>query len=347
MENKEKKINITFFFGDDDFSIGEEIRGMKKEALSCSKEIEIRDFDFAQKNSELESEVRNALRGNSLFSVDKMIVIRDFFSSSKKEETREVFEDFIFEQLGKLGSRDEVIFVEEKDLDKRSRAYKFFEKFIRENKVLKKEFQLPLGFKFNLWLENRIKSEGVKISKSDLELLSTLLGRGMEQKERGGKIIPAYDLHQASNEINKLVAYASDGEIKKEDILLLVSASSDMNIFSLIESIGKKDRGRALSILSGQIDKGFNENYILTMFVYHFRNLILTKSLLDGGLDKEDIVRRTKSHPFVVEKNIDYCRSMNIEYLTLVYQKLYNADVGIKTGRMEPELALDLLVSVL
>ncbi|MDD3190838.1 MAG: DNA polymerase III subunit delta [Candidatus Pacebacteria bacterium] len=347
MENKEKKTNITFFFGDDDFSISEEVRSMKKEALGRSKGIEVRDFDFAQKSPESEAEVRNALRGNSLFSMDKMIVIKNFFSSGRKEEAREGLEDFIFEQLEKLGSRDEIIFVEEKDLDKRSRAYKIFEKLISENKVIKKEFPLPLGFKFNFWLENRIKSEGATISKSDLDLLSTLLGRGMEQKERNGKIIPAYDLHQAANEIDKLVAHASDGEITKEDILLLVSASSDMNIFSLIESIGKKDRSRALSILSGQIDKGFNENYILTMFVYHFRNLILTKSLLDDGLGKEEIVRRTKSHPFVVEKNIGYCRSVNIEYLTLVYHKLYNADVEIKTGRMEPELALDLLVSVL
>jgi DNA polymerase-3 subunit delta len=174
-----------------------------------------------------------------------------------------------------------------------------------------------------------------------------LLGRGMEQKEKGGQLVAAYDLHQAANEIDKLISYCDGREMEKDDIMLLVSASCDMNIFNLIESIGKKDRSRALAILSGQIREGFNENYILTMLVYHFRNLINIKSLLGEGLGAGEISRRTKIHPMVVEKNIAYCRSLKEENLLMIYEKLYSADLNIKTGKMEPELALDILIAVI
>ena len=58
------------------------------------------------------------------------------------------------------------------------------EKLAKENKLSKKEFAMPLGFKFNVWLEERIKSRGGRISKTNLDLLAMLLGKGMEQKEK-------------------------------------------------------------------------------------------------------------------------------------------------------------------
>jgi DNA polymerase-3 subunit delta len=237
--------------------------------------------------------------------------------------------------------------LESRDIDKRSRAYKFFEELSKNKKIQKKEFPMPLGFKFNVWLEERIENRGGKISKTNLDLLAMLLGRGMEQKEKSGQLVTAYDLHQAGSEIDKLISYCDGREIEKGDITLLVSASSDMNIFSLIESIGKKDKNRALAILSGQIREGFNENYILTMLVYHFRNLISIKSLLNDGLGAGEISKMTKIHPMVVEKNIAYCRNLKEENLVMIYEKLYSADLSIKTGKMEPELALDILIAVI
>ena len=49
----------------------------------------------------------------------------------------------------------------------------------------------------------------------------------------------------------------------------------------------------------------------------------------------------------VVEKNIRYARALKAEQLVLIYEKLHGADLGIKTGRMEPELALDILIAAI
>ena len=360
MQDKKTK-NIFFHSGNDDFSMQELLRGEKNLMLEKNKHSDINDFDFAFVSSrfDLETKVREALRSNSLFSSDKLTVIRDFWSGKKKAKKDETEEDaaqksrkddseeFLLEYVRKISDYDKIFFIESKSLDKRGKAYKFFEGLAKDPRFEKKEFTLPLGFQFNSWLEDRVKKCGGRISKANIDLLAMLLGKGMEQKERNGSLVVAYDLHQAASEIDKLVAYCDGREIGKDDILLLVSASSDMNIFNLIESLGRRDKNRALSILTGQIRQGLNGNYIMTMLVFHFRNLLSIKSLLGEGLGASEISKRTNIHPYVVEKNAAFARSFKEEDLVLIYKKLYGADLSIKTGKMEPELALDLLVAAI
>jgi len=356
MQNKDKK--ISFYFGGDDFSMQEILQAEKAVWKEKNPDADINDFDFAytENRFELEEKVKGALRSGSLFASDKLIIVRNFWAGKKqkKEEEgeerpvqKEGLEESLLEYLGKMGAGDRIFFLEPRNIDKRSRAYKFFENLTKDSRFERKEFLLPLGFQFNVWLEERVGKCGGKISKSDADYLALLLGKGMEQKERGGELVAAYDLHQASLEIDKLIAYADGGEITKEAIGALISGREDMNIFNLIESLGRRDKARALSILTGQIREGFNENYILTMLVYHFRNLLCIKSLLAGGMGAQEIARRTKIHPFVVEKNIGYARNLKEENLALIYDKLCAADLSIKTGKMEPELALDLLVAAI
>ena len=66
-----------------------------------------------------------------------------------------------------------------------------------------------------------------------------------------------------------------------------------------------------------------------------FRNLLIIKqSPKNSGL-----------HPFVVQKSSYLCNQFSIEQLKKIYQKIFQVDSDIKTGKIEPELALDLLLS--
>lgn len=356
-----KNINIHLWFGSDDFSMQELVEKEKKTILEKNKNADICTVDFSSGESrfDLESKAMEVLRGNSLFSSDKLTIIKNLWSTQRKSKKSEdgakeeeksgktgTLEDFLIKQMERIGNRDELFFLEERSLDKRSRAYKFFEGLVKSGKADAREFVMPIGFKFNTWLEERIKKQGGEISKSNLDFLAMLLGKGMEVRERG-EVVAAYDLYQASSEIEKLISYCDGKEIGKDDILLLVSAGSDMNIFNLIESIGRHDRNRAISILSGQIREGYNENYILTMLVYHFRNLISVKSLLGEGMGSAEIARRTRIHPVAVEKSIGYLKMLSESQLVMIYEKLHKADLSMKTGKMEPELALDLIVAAI
>ena len=236
------------------------------------------------------------------------------------------------------------IFFIEEGLDKRKKTYKELIKLEKSGLAEIKEFDIPADFKFESWIKDRVEKFGGNIKKDALNVFAISLGKGLAQKDRSGKINQAYNLWEASNEIEKLVNYCGKEEVEKKDVDLLVRSKVDMNIFNLIDSISSGNKTKAILLLNKQLEEGLNENYILTMFVYQFRNLIKIKSFLDQGLVSQQIVSQTKMHPFVVQKSIQQCQNFDTQTLRKIYKKLFDADMAMKTGKMDARLVLDLIV---
>lgn len=352
---------LNFYFGDDEFTLSAAVQKRRAVFLRRNPTGETVLLDFTGENVEaLLPQMAEALRGQSLFTDRKFAVLKNFFAAQRKTrvaKTTEIKEgqgandtkspavETFLELVG--GAQDAEIYVwENAALDKRSKAFKTFSAWREAEKMTWEEFAMPLQFAFNDWLLRTIKTRGGQIGKGEVEYLAQLLGKGMEQREKG-KTLAAYDLFAAASEIDKLIAYAAGESITREMINLLVPAAYDMNIFSLIEAIGHKNRPRAFALLSRQIEQGFNENYILSMLVYHFRTLLAVRDLNDTGVSAPEIVFILKMKPWSVQKNLTYAKAFTGAQLKAIYSKLYNADRNIKNGSISPELALNLLLAVI
>lgn len=364
---KSNNKNINLYFGDDDFSMAEEMKKEKELFKKSGDEMNIVEIDWKDQSfsqSEKISKLRSALMGSSLFSNDKLVIIKNSLFSlaktgvnfsesdiSESEQTKLVHnlkselcsENLILKYFKDIQDGIKIFFIEE-NLDKRKKIYKELVKLEKLEIVSMREFLVPTETQFENWIKNRIEKRGGKISKEALNNFAIILGKGLAQKDRSGKVSQSYNLWETSNEIEKLLDYCDGNEIKENDIGLLVKSKVDMNIFNLIDSISSKNKSKAVLSLNRQIQEGLNENYILTMFVYQFRNLIKIKSLLDQGLPNNEIISQTKMHPYVVQKSIQQCQRFEIETLKKIYQKLFDADLAIKSGKIKPRLALDLLV---
>jgi DNA polymerase III delta subunit len=53
----------------------------------------------------------------------------------------------------------------------------------------------------------------------------------------------------------------------------------------------------------------------------------------------------THLHPFVVKKSYQQANKFTLQELKKIYQKIFKADLDIKTGKITPETALDLLLT--
>jgi DNA polymerase-3 subunit delta len=369
------KKNISLFFGEDDFTIAEELKKEKEDFAKKFGEMNISEIDWKNQNlSEKEklSELENELMANSLFSSDKLLIIKNaLFSNVAADDahhsnprlscrqalpagggtTRSVIngttankkEEIILKYLENPQERTKIFFVEN-NLDKRKKIYKELVKLEKNNLAEIKEFIMPANFNFDLWIKDRINKLNGKIKNSAVNVLAISLGKGMAQKDRNKNLKQSYNLWEADNEISKLVSYCDGKEIADEDVKLLVQSKVDMNIFNLIDSISSKNKNKSALLLNQQIEKGLNEIYLLTMFVYQFRNLLKIKSLLEQNLSNQEIAVKAKMHPFVIRKSIEQCQRFEMKDLKKIYQKLFDADLAIKTGKINPRLALDLLV---
>jgi len=341
--------NIHLFFGADDFTMREEINREKEKFSKEFGELNIIDLDFENNVSderEKMSALKNALLTDSLFGSDELIVLRNFLDGREKKEMAEDngAEKIILEYLSHPSQSVNLYFLQKGSPDKRKKIYKRLLELRKNNLAEIKEFIVPSGFRLNKWIENRVNLLGGKITSQAVESLILTLGKGLGQKGKGGQMEEVYDLWQVNNEVNKLVNFKNGIEITAEDVNLLVKAKIDLNIFKLIDAIGNRNKKRAINLLCGQMENQANEIYLLTMFVYQFRNLLKIKDLLERGKSVQEISSSAKMHPFVVRKSIEQCRKFSLIELKKIYRKLLDAEIAIKSGKMKPRLVLDLLV---
>jgi DNA polymerase-3 subunit delta len=81
------------------------------------------------------------------------------------------------------------------------------------------------------------------------------------------------------------------------------------------------------------------------MIVRQFRLLIQVKELKARGLSSRDVAEALKIHPFPAGKLYNQATHFTTAQLEKVYRHLSETDVDIKTGKIDSELALDLLVA--
>ena len=98
---------------------------------------------------------------------------------------------------------------------------------------------------------------------------------------------------------------------------------------------------QALHLLHQHLEKGESPVYLLAMINYQFRNILEIKDLLERGLP----LSRSLLHPFVARKSFQQAQRFSFDELKKIYRKIFEIDYGMKTGKIEPQTALDLFIS--
>lgn len=213
-----------------------------------------------------------------------------------------------------------------------------------EDKMPKKS-----GFLFKLLskkatVENYPKLEGQKLKSFLRQRLKELSPEVTISTEALDKLISytAGDSDLLENELNKLASFRENGEITPPDIELLVSAALTSTIFNTIEAASSGNKKLAIRLLHEQLINREDPFYILSMYVYQFRNLLKISELYWKGITNNfEIAKRTRVHPYVVQKTIPQIKNFTPEKLQIIYSKLQNIDWDVKTGSADIVLAID------
>ena len=263
----------------------------------------------------------NSFKISPLFAENKLIILRNIFSNKK-------FQEEFLEHIETLETlKDIIVIYEGNEVDQRVKLFKTLAKAVKSQ-----EFVLLDTKNVKNWAQKEFERCQQKINLDALALLLLYVGN---------------DLWSLSSEIKKLVDFKNGVIIKKEDVELLVKPSLESDIFKTIDSIADQNRRQALILLHKHIDGGDDPIYLLSMITYQFRNLLIVKELAEKGLMYNSIVKKSGLHPFVVKKNYFQCNHFSFAALRAIYQHIFQIDFDVKTGRIEPEAALDILVASL
>jgi DNA polymerase-3 subunit delta len=179
------------------------------------------------------------------------------------------------------------------------------------------------------WIQDRVEQGGGTISPGALKLLVGLVGA---------------DLWTMSSEIDKLIAYCSGKLITEDSVKQVTSYAREANIFALVDAILEGRRKVAQQLLHRLLQEGASPSYVLAMITRQLRLIVIAKDLGPKLSRPENRNRLEPTSGYGLEKAVKQAKSYNLERIKKAYHKLLEADIAIKTGKYDSDLALDLLV---
>jgi len=307
---------IIFLYGEDTYRLRQKLNEIIERYQKIHRSgLNLKYFDF-QKDS-LEG-FRDSFRSSSMFDEKKLIIVRNAFLSLEIESgLKGILKKF-------QTSKDVVLFYEEK-VDQKKKLFKFLKNYGKTQR-----FDLLSGKKLENWVKKEFDHYSTKIDQDALSLLLEYAGE---------------NTWQLSNEIKKLVNYKNKKKIQKEDIQALVKPKIEADIFETIDAIATRNKKRALILIQKHLRKGDSPSYILAMINFQFRNLLIVKDLIERRRFFNQILKEANLHPFVVKKSFAQAKNFNFDDLKKIYQRLFQIDLKIKTGKIDPENALNLLIA--
>jgi len=196
-----------------------------------------------------------------------------------------------------------------------------------------RSFPLLRGTKLRQWIQRRVTEGGGSISPQAVDLLARLVGG---------------NLWIMASEIDKLVLFTSGRRIEEEEVNNLVSYAQQANVFAMVDAILESKVGIAEQRLQWLLQRGASSAYLLVMLSRQVRMIVRAKELRSQGKPKIEIQNKLGvTSEFALRKILEQAERYPLERLKKVYSQLLEADLSIKTGKYEGELALNILIATL
>lgn len=303
---------VYLLYGTKEFQINEEIKKICKNI----DEMNISRYDLTNDLLSLAIEDAQTL---SLFEDKKVVIIEnaDMFTGSTSKDS-----EIVQKYLDNINENTTLIFIVHNDkLDTRKKITKLIKE---KGKVLEYNDELD-----TISLVRKL-FKGYNIDYKTINLFIDRIGNNP-------LII--------QNEINKIKIYkGNDKNITDEDILNLTIKLIEIDIFKLIDYIVKKDKEKALELYYEMLKMNEEPIKIVVILANQFRIIYQAKELFKKGYSEKDIASILKIHPYRVKLAIQNGRNYTSKTLLKYLNDLANIDIGIKTGTLNKDLALELFI---
>lgn len=223
-------------------------------------------------------------------------------------------------------SEDCVLLLIMPEADKRSRLFKAASRHVIA------EFAPLEGGALTSWIVKILKGFSKEITSQDAAFIAEYADNSLQS------------LH---NELVKLAGYCADKKVTRKDILESVTPGRDYNIFKIADHILDRDSKKALELYGQLLSQRESPIYILGIISRQIRNLLMLKSLEGKGMSRNDIARLTEIKEFMVDRLVKKCSGISRERLKASLDILLETDEKIKTGKLQQETALELVISKL
>ena len=238
---------ILFYFGEDTFTLNQEIKNLKEKFAKDYGRGGLEEF-FLNKDlddAQLKNRLVEILQNQGLFATRKLVILINFLDEINQFPDSE---GYLLKEVEKADI--ELMFLQTESFDKRLKFYKALQKQADTH-----EFKIPTGQAMETRIKNYLHARNFAITAEALtEFINLLSGEGEE--------IPP-DLWQVTAELEKLMLYKippaqidQRGEIGILDVRSIVRPNIHYNVFSLTNLFAEGKTAQAVSLLEKMLGGG-------------------------------------------------------------------------------------------
>ena len=327
-ELKEGKFNSLYLlYGEEIFLLESNLKKIKKlfgEMIPGINYIQIDDTNIDSLISDIET---------PSFGYDKKLIIVKNSGLFKKEgkrksakisELKEKVSEYFKKNISEIKNYNIIVFIED-DIEKNS-LYKIIEK---EGIVCNFEKQKPIDIIKRL--KAIFNAYKVNIDNETLKYLIEECGTSMQ------------DL---INESRKLIEYAGEnGTVEKSDIDLLCIKQIEAVIFTLTDSLGKKDIASAMQTLKNLVYNKEPIQKILITLYNHFKKLYFTKIALEQNINIAEALNLKPNQLFLAGKYKTQASYFKTDELKKILEELILLDQKSKIGLIDINIGLEAILA--
>lgn len=210
-----------------------------------------------------------------------------------------------------------------------NRGRKFYKAVEQAGVIL--EFGAPKRLQdWQVWLDIELKARG-KIMRAEVKTLFL---------EWAG-----HQVGVLSQELDKLALYVGDREIiRAEDVKEIVPQTVEATVFELLDAVAARSSSVALQKLH-QVLREEHPLKVLTMLVRQVRLLLGANAMREQGHVLEEAPRLLGIKPYEAQKIWQKSTKLTWDQLSWALKECLATEVGIKTGKGDAELLLEIMVT--
>ena len=153
-----------------------------------------------------------------------------------------------------------------------------------------------------------------------------------------------YNLYNLQGDIKKIIAL-SDDEITLDDVRSGISDNLEHGVFTLLDAISGNRKDKAFDLLHQLLLSGTERFKLLASVISQLEIMLQAKEMSEGGLKTNEIRKVTKAHEYRVQKALDFAKGYSTVDLKRILSTAYATDTRIKSGLLDGQLALEMLIA--
>lgn len=318
--------HIHILWGTDDLAISRRIETWTSKYDETAAGFNVARFDARQPLDE--AALNNAVSSLPFLASERLVIL---FAPSKRWTGLDGHKKFLA-WLETVPPTTRLVIVEPEEIKKKDQDSHWLLKWAAKSKgrALAEGHLQPDAKKMAEWIQAETRRQGGRIEPAAAARLAELVGE---------------NARQATQEIAKLLTYVNDPQraISLEDVEHVSVFTAAGDIFALVDALAE-GKGREAQAMLARLLRQEDAGRLFAMIVRQFRLLLQARELLNGGTNERGVQSALAVHEFVAKKITGQARKFDLPTLEAIYRRLVQVDEAWKTGQMQLEVALDLLV---